>query len=649
MDLLSLLTRPSSRLLDVVAHPDDESAGLGGLLSRRATRRAAPARFVVVTDGAPRDPSLRCPEFADAARERYAEHRRGELARALAHVAVHEGDVDHLGLVDQEAALHLEALARAVARIVVAHAPDVIVTHAYEGGHPDHDACGFAVRHALRLLERAGHRSFASLFEMASYHADDAGALVVQQFRDGAEASRVALAPDEVRVKGAMMAEHASQAAVLAPFRADRESVRLARTVDFTRPPQEGPCHYERLGWELTSARFVDLAAEATRALGRVSSRWTSSPNEPKATPRAKRTVVLVPYSLATVGTETSGGAEQVLSAIDEALVDAGHRSIVLAPEGSRVRGELVTTGRLETLFDDEAREAGRVRTREVLARVLASERVDVVHFHGIDFAGLLPPEEERTPPMLATLHLDGSAYAPAIFRSSRRDLWLHPVSHAQARTLPRCSALLPPIPNGVATAELTPSSEPEDYALVLGRVCWDKGIDAAIDAAVAAGLRVVVAGPVQPYPDHLAYFERHVAPRQAEGACEWVGPVSGHAKANLVGRAAVLVVASRASETSSLVAMEAIASGTPVAAVRVGALPEIVDDGVTGVLAADARDLPAAIARARTLDRARCRAVGLGRFDRGTMLTRYLALHERLAAATERPRRTLLEGAANA
>lgn len=650
MPLLSLLTRPASRLLVVVAHPDDESIGLGGLLARRASQCAPPARLVVVTDGAPRDPTLRCPEFADAARERYAEHRRGELARAIGHVGIPETNVDHLGVVDQEAALHMEALARAIARILVAHAPDVVVTHAYEGGHPDHDACAFAVRQAIRLLEHAGHRLAPAFFEMASYHADTSGAMVAQAFRDGGESSRVTLSPEEARVKEAMIAEHSSQAAVLAAFRSDREAVRLARTADFSRPPHEGSCHYERLGWELTSARFVDLAAEATRALGRVSSRWTSAHTETMPSPRPRRTVVLVPYTLAQVGTETSGGAERVLSAIDEALVDAGNRSIVIAPEGSKVRGELVSTGRLGSLFDDGAREAQRVRTREALARVLADEHVDVVHFHGLDFAGVLPPEEERTPPMLATLHLDGTAYPPAIFRSSRRDLWLHPVSHAQARTLPRCSSLLPPVPNGIATAELAPATEAEDYALVLGRVCWDKGIDAAIEAAARAGLRLVVAGPLQPYPDHLAYFERHVAPRQADGSCTWVGPVSGRAKATLVGRAAVLIVASRVAETSSLVAMEAIASGTPVAAVRVGALPEIVDDGVTGALAGGEHDLATAIARARTLDRARVRAVGLGRFDRGPMLTRYLALHERLAAAaTVMPRRTLFARPADA
>ena len=107
-----------------------------------------------------------------------------------------------------------------------------------------------------------------------------------------------------------------------------------------------------------------------------------------------------------------------------------------------------------------------------------------------------------------------------------------------------------------------------------------------------------------------------------------FVGPVARNGKRALLAKARAVLVPSRCAETSSLVAMEALASGAPVIAYRSGALPEIVDDGITGFLVDDVEGLASAIANVRHIDRARCRMAAEERFDARRMTSQYLALY---------------------
>src|SRR5690606_25096397 len=98
-------------------------------------------------------------------------------------------------------------------------------------------------------------------------------------------------------------------------------------------------------------------------------------------------TVVQVAYALAPVAPDTAGGAEQILSLLDAALVARGHRSIVIAVRGSRCCGELVPTPLpLPAGPLDQRRGAAQLEHRGAIERVLERERVDVVHLHGLDF-----------------------------------------------------------------------------------------------------------------------------------------------------------------------------------------------------------------------------------------------------------------------
>ena len=326
--------------------------------------------------------------------------------------------------------------------------------------------------------------------------------------------------------------------------------------------------------------------------------------------------VLSVAFSLAPVGDDAVGGAEQVLAALDRGLVAAGHRSVVVACSGSRVAGSLVETGVVPQAIDGQARAAAVAATRKAVRRSM--DAVDLIHLHGLDFADVLPDEG---PPALVTLHLPTDWYSSLETRRPRT--FLHGVSEAQTRA---CRVTLTaPIPNGVDVNALAGAVHARRaFALTLGRVCPEKGQHLAIEAARRAGIGLAVAGAVFGYPEHLAYFEREVAPG-LDPTRRFLGPVGFRRKRRLLSAARCLLVPSLAEETSSLVAMEAAACGTPVVAFRTGALTDIVVDGVTGFLVDDVDEMTAAIGRVGEIDARACRAIATERFSVERMVERYV------------------------
>jgi glycosyltransferase involved in cell wall biosynthesis len=164
-------------------------------------------------------------------------------------------------------------------------------------------------------------------------------------------------------------------------------------------------------------------------------------------------------------------------------------------------------------------------------------------------------------------------------------------------------------------------------YALALGRVCAEKNFAAALDAGTRAGVPVLLGGQVFPYADHERYWRDEVQPRLANGH-RFLGPLPFARKRRLLAGARCLLSASLAPETSSLVAMEALACGTPVIAFPSGALAEIVEDGVTGFLVRDVAEMAAAMREVGRLHPDTCREAARRRFSEERMVGAYLALY---------------------
>jgi glycosyltransferase involved in cell wall biosynthesis len=348
-------------------------------------------------------------------------------------------------------------------------------------------------------------------------------------------------------------------------------------------------------------------------------------------------TVLSVAYSLGVVGPDAAGGAEQVLALLDEGLTRAGHQSIVVAPEGSVTAGVLLPTLAVEGPLDDAIRQLAWRAQMDAIRRALAAWPIDLVHMHGLDFDAVLPPAGV---PVLSTLHLPPTWYAPGALRPTRPGTWIHAVSRTQHEALPRGPHVLPPIPNGIAAADALTENEnadqPDDLgvsregALYLGRICPEKGVHLAIDAARRAGLPIAVAGAVFGYRAHQDYFETEVVPRLGAGAA-FIGPIGRAEKFRRLRSARCLLVPSLVAETSSLVAMEALASGTPVIAFGAGALPEIIEDGRTGFLVQDSAEMARAIGRLTAISPAVCRAAARDRFGANRMIEAYLRTYQQI------------------
>ena len=341
-------------------------------------------------------------------------------------------------------------------------------------------------------------------------------------------------------------------------------------------------------------------------------------------------TVLNVGYALAPVGPDAVGGAEQVLSALDRALVAAGHLSLVVAPEGSRVAGRLIPTTPVPTEIDDQARRRIEQTQRRAIEQGLACWPVDVIHAHGVDFAEHLPPNPV---PALVTLHLPAGFYPPGVLSASRPNTWFNCVSVAQHRTFAALPNLLEPIRNGVPFERLQAAHARRDFVVALGRVCPEKGFHLALDAAAIAGTPLLLAGEVFPYQAHQRYFAEQVRPRLGRRA-RFIGPVGFARKRRLLSAARCLLAPSRVAETSSLVAMEAMACGCPVVAFPAGALADIVEPGVTGYLVRDTREMAEAIVACDAIDRDTCRQTARRRFSLDAMIARYFAVYDRLASS---------------
>jgi glycosyltransferase involved in cell wall biosynthesis len=337
-------------------------------------------------------------------------------------------------------------------------------------------------------------------------------------------------------------------------------------------------------------------------------------------------TVLSVAYPLAPVGPDAVGGAEQVLTQLDEVLVAAGHRSIVIAQEGSRTAGTLVAVASEQEGLDG-AKERAWERHRHAIRSALQRWPIDVVHMHGMDFYAYLPPPGV---PALVTLHVPLSWYPPDALWPNRPDTWMHCVSRAQHETWPKGPNLLPPIENGVPIDRLTGRHAKRPFAMFLGRICPEKGVHLAIEAAKRAGIVLVIAGEVFCYEAHQRYFEDEVRPR-LDAKRRYIGPVGLARKRRLLTAAQCLLVSSVVPETSSLVAREALACGTPVVGFATGALPETVEHGRTGFLVESVDEMAAAVRLALHLDVDVCRAAARQRFSLETMTAKYFDLYERL------------------
>ncbi|WKZ32087.1 MAG: glycosyltransferase [Thermodesulfobacteriota bacterium] len=340
-----------------------------------------------------------------------------------------------------------------------------------------------------------------------------------------------------------------------------------------------------------------------------------------------KPVVLGVSFPFAQVRPDTPGGAEQVLLSLDAALVSEGWGSVVIAPEGSKVEGTLIPAPFVKGRIDWQVRSYIHGLYRKAIGFALRHWKIDIVHMHGLDFHDYMPAAGV---PLLVTLHLPLKWYPEQAFRTGRPHTFFNCVSATQRDDAPEWLEVVCTIRNGVPVERLKAAVRRRQYALSLGRICPEKGFHIAMKAARMAGAPFVLAGAVFPYPEHEEYFKENIAPKLGDKGFWFAGPAGFDRKRRLLAGARCVLIPSIVPETSSLVAMEALAAGAPVIAFPAGALVEVVEHGRTGFLVQGVEGMARAIRRAGTISSDACMQASRT-FSSTLMAGRYIDLYRRI------------------
>ncbi len=315
------------------------------------------------------------------------------------------------------------------------------------------------------------------------------------------------------------------------------------------------------------------------------------------------------------------GPWEQVTSLLTEGLVAAGVDVTLFATLDS------VTTASLDGVcphgYAQDPAMDGRVWEALHVSHALArSGEFDLVH-NQLDWLPLAFDLHAHAP-MVTTIHgFSGPGILPAYRRSAS--------SYVAISASDRSPDLdyVATVYHGVDLEALPYRSDTGDDLVVFGRVHPDKGTADAISIARAAGRRLVICGIVQ----DERYFAERVRPHVDGDRVVFLGSVGPDQRAEVLGRAAVLVHPIAFEEPFGLSVVEAMACGTPVVAFRRGSMAEVIDQGVTGYLADDVESAVGAVSAAARLDRAGVSARARERFSASRMVSDYLRVYERLLA----------------
>ncbi|WP_435120828.1 glycosyltransferase family 4 protein [Amycolatopsis thermoflava] len=321
------------------------------------------------------------------------------------------------------------------------------------------------------------------------------------------------------------------------------------------------------------------------------------------------------------------GGVEAVVADLADALVDRGHHVTLIGAgrPGTKARFVPVWDRTVPELLGEPYPEVMHaIAARRAVQRLAAAEGVDVVHDHSL--AGPLNAPAYGVPTVV-TVHGPVGEDMVRYYTELGDDVHLVAISDRQRELAPGLN-WIGTVHNALRLADWPFQSEKDDYALFLGRFHPDKAPHLALEAAHRAGLRLVLAGKCAE-PIEKEYFEREVRPRLTDNDHVF-GVADATAKRELLAKARCLLFPIQWEEPFGMVMIEAMACGTPVVALRSGAVPEVVVDGVTGLVRDDPADLVQALHDVRHLDPAKCRAHVAEHFDVGGLGAGYETAYRR-------------------
>ena len=319
------------------------------------------------------------------------------------------------------------------------------------------------------------------------------------------------------------------------------------------------------------------------------------------------------------------GGTERVASHLTEALVAQGHDVTLFAS------GQSITAARLVACCEQPLRLNPSVRDiipyyMLMLDKVRSmAHEFDILHFHIDQFH--FPVFREMAHRTVTTLH--GRQDLPDLHNLYRGfpEMPLISISNAQRTPIPDAN-YVGTVYHGLPS-DLVPTAGPNGgYLAFLGRISPEKRVDRAIEIAIAAGLPLKIAAKVDRVDE--VYFREKIEPLLGQPGIEYIGEIDDRRKGAFLGKARALLFPIDWPEPFGLSMIEAMACGTPVLAFRNGAVPEVMDDGVTGYAVDTMQEAHAKLAAVLSLDRAKVRQRFEARFTAARMARDYLEIYAR-------------------
>ena len=327
-----------------------------------------------------------------------------------------------------------------------------------------------------------------------------------------------------------------------------------------------------------------------------------------------------------TVPPPKSGSVETMTSLLTEALVARGQEVTLFAA------GDSKTSARLAAIYPHGYWHDAHMwpwELYEMLNLAHAVERAaefDIIHYEAAYYPMSLAFTRLSPTPILQTLHHSPSVAEVKLW-SRYPDAPFVAISNEQARLLDGVN-VVDTVLHGIDTDRFTFREQPDDYLLFLGRFTEGKGVLQAVEIAKRLGMRLILAAAED------AYYREKIAPHVDGRLITYFGEADFAAKVALYGGARALLYPIQASEPFGLVLAEAMACGTPAAALDRGAVREVVDEGITGIIFHDLEHMANELPRVFDLDRRRVRAHAVARFGVERMVNGYLSVYTRVIEA---------------
>jgi glycosyltransferase involved in cell wall biosynthesis len=337
--------------------------------------------------------------------------------------------------------------------------------------------------------------------------------------------------------------------------------------------------------------------------------------------------IALVPTVSAPVRRDSGGSVEAWTWLLARELKRLGHEVSVFGCGGSETEAEFVETLPGPYGANGSYDDWQLCEWINLCRAVEQSSRFDVLHTQAYLWG--IPLQQLSRAPLVHTIHIVPDDNAARLLASSP-SACVTAISKHQWSAHPKLTPAAI-IPHGVDTTQFTFQEKPDDYVLYLGRFTSGKGPLQAIKTAQALGLRLLMTGPENPY------FREKIKPLIDGKSVEYVGFMRDAERDRLLGGARALLYPIQYPESFGLVLVEAMLCGTPVAAMRLGAVPEIVDENVTGCTAETAAEFSTAITRCLSLDRRQVRQRAEQRFSVQRMVKGYLRVYEKAISAARK------------